>query len=177
MEATTRKRGARAVSDRELALRLGTLMLHCLGGRGGDVLRVIDESGLTFVQMKTVVTLQGSGEDEPTTVTALAESMGISAASASRAVDGLVRKRLVTRGEDPDDRRVRRVGLTAKGSELADQIISARLAGLEEFAASLEGAERDKLADALATLIEREDFAELHDRNALRATARKEASR
>jgi hypothetical protein len=72
---------------------------------------------------------------------------------------------------------VRRVGLTAKGSELADQIISARLAGLEQFAASLEGAERDKLADALATLMKREDMAELHDRNALRATARKAARR
>jgi DNA-binding MarR family transcriptional regulator len=173
MEATTKVGKSAGVSDRDLALQLGTLMLHCLGGRGGDVLRVIDESGLTFVQMKAVVTLQGTGDEGPATISELAESMGISAASASRAVDGLVRKRLVTRSEDPDDRRVRRVGLTAKGSRLADQIISARLAGLEEFAASLEGAEREKLADALSTLLEREDMAELHDRNALRATATK----
>ena len=175
MEAATKpKRGAKgaSVSDGELAIQLGSLMLHCLGGRGGDVLRVIDESGLTFVQMKAVVTLQGAGDEPPATVSALAETLGISAASASRAVDGLVKRRLATRSEDSEDRRVRRVGLTAKGAELADRIISARLAGLETFAASLEGRERVKLADALSTLMEREDIAELHSRNQLRASRR-----
>ena len=42
----------------------------------------------------------------------------------SRAVDALVKKRLVTRVEDPDDRRVRRVAITAKGKELVDTLLS-----------------------------------------------------
>ena len=47
----------------------------------------------------------------------------------SRAVDGLVKERLATRVEDPDDRRVRRVAITAKGKELVDTLLAVRQAG------------------------------------------------
>lgn len=154
------------MSDRELGRQLGTLMLHCVGGRGGDVLRVIDESGLSFFQMKVLMALRGAGDGAqgPATIGDLAETLGISPASASRAVDGLVKRRLVTRSEDADDRRVRRVVATAKGVELADQIISARLTGLEEFVSSLEGEEREKLSVALGALLQRQDLADLYRR-------------
>ena len=92
---------------------------------------MIDESGLSFVQMKALVTIETATKDV-STITGLSEALGISAASASRAADGLVRKGLASRVEDADDRRVRRLKLTAKGDELADRIISARLAGLGE---------------------------------------------
>ena len=134
--------------------------------------RVIDESGLSFVQMKALVTLGGTeiaDEAEGTTVTALAESLGISAASASRAVEGLVKRRLTSRVEDTEDRRIRRLTLTAKGRELADQIVSARLAGIEDFTASLESRERSKLAAALGALMERPELAEVYRRNQERA--------
>ena len=132
-----------------------------MGPQSGEVLRVLDESGLTFVQMKVLVELQNP-TDELDTVTALADELGISPASASRAADGMVRKKLVTRVEDADDRRVRRLALTAKGQRLADRIISARLAGLEEFTASLAGDERQKLEAALDVLLERPEIAEIY---------------
>ena len=132
-----------------------------MGPQSGEVLRVLDESGLTFVQMKVLVELQNP-TDELDTVTALADELGISPASASRAADGMVRKKLVTRVEDADDRRVRRLALTAKGQRLADRIISARLAGLEEFTASLAGDERQKLEAALDALLERPEIAEIY---------------
>ena len=72
--------------DDDLALKLGALILRCMGRQGGEVLRVIDESGLSFAQMKVLVELQTP--DAEHTVTALAEQIGISAASASRAADG-----------------------------------------------------------------------------------------
>jgi DNA-binding MarR family transcriptional regulator len=163
MEATTAQRNA---TDRELALQLGTVLLSCVGRNGGELLRVIDESNLSFIQMKTVVNLGGAdSESDATTVTALAEMLGVSPASASRAVDGLVKRRLITRVEDSEDRRVRRLALTAKGRELSDQIVSARLAGIEDFMATLQGAERAKLAAALSALMEREDLAEIYRRN------------
>lgn len=166
--AATRDKGN--VTDRELALQLGSVMLHCFGGRGDEVLRVIDESGLTFVQTKTVMHLQRPEGPAGETVTALAEGLGISPASASRSVDGLVRKKLAVRVEDDEDRRVRRVALTSKGRELADRILSARLAGLEDFTASLQGVERDRLATALATLMQRPEIAELYRKNRERAS-------
>jgi DNA-binding MarR family transcriptional regulator len=111
--------------------------------------------------VKALVDLDSSDEDART-VTALSDELGISPASASRAADALVRKKLATRVEDPDDRRVRRLALTARGRDLADRIISARLAGLEEFIGSLTADERRKLESALDALLERPDVAEIY---------------
>jgi DNA-binding MarR family transcriptional regulator len=145
----------------DLAIKIGAFMLRCMGGRSSEVFRVIDDSGLTFSQMKVLVELE-TAEEDARTVTALSEELGISAASASRAADGLVRKKLLTRVEDADDRRVRRLALTAKGRELAERIISARLAGLEGFADSLEPDERQKLEAALDALLKRPEIAEIY---------------
>lgn len=171
MEAATpaRKSGPRETAG-ELSLKLGAFLLRCMGGASSDVFRVIDESGLTFSQMKVLVELEAADEDART-VTALSEELGISPASASRAAEGLVRKKLATRIEDPDDRRVRRLALTSRGRELADRIISARLAGLEDFTASLSGDERRKLESALDALLERPEVAEIY-RNYERKTLR-----
>jgi DNA-binding MarR family transcriptional regulator len=144
-----------------MALKLGALMLRCMGGAGSEVFKMIDESGLTFSQMKVLVELESADEDART-VTTLSEELGISTASASRAADGLVRKKLATRVEDPDDRRVRRLALSAKGHDLADRIISARLAGLEDFTESLDRDERKKLETALDALLKRPEIAELY---------------
>jgi DNA-binding MarR family transcriptional regulator len=144
-----------------MALKLGALMLRCMGGAGSEVFKMIDESGLTFSQMKVLVELESADEDART-VTALSEELGISTASASRAAEGLVRKKLATRVEDPDDRRVRRLALSAKGHDLADRIISARLAGLEDFTESLDRDERQKLEAALDALLKRPEIAELY---------------
>jgi DNA-binding MarR family transcriptional regulator len=156
--AASEKRRTRAD---DLALKLGTIIMRCMGPRGSEVLRVIDESGLTFAQMKVLVELQAA-DDETGTVTALSEELGISPPSASRAADGLVRKKLATRVEDAQDRRVKRLALTAKGRRLADRIISARLASLEEFTSSLEAEERRKLESALDALLERPEIAEIY---------------
>ena len=162
MEAST-KTPLPGATERELALKLGALVLACFGGRGAnDVVRVIDDSGLSFVQMKALIALQAPARTAPT-VTGLAESLGVSAASASRAADGLVRKRLASRLEDSDDRRVRRLGLTSKGRELADRVIAARLAGLEDFAGTLSAAERRRLGGALDLLLERPELAEIYE--------------
>jgi DNA-binding MarR family transcriptional regulator len=163
MEAATknRKQSNPRESAGDLAIKIGAFMLRCMGGGSSEVFRMIDESGLTFSQMKVLVELEAADEDART-VTALSEELGISTASASRAADGLVRKKLATRVEDPDDRRVRRLALTAKGRQLADRIISARLAGLEGFADSLAPDERQKLEAALDALLERPEIAEIY---------------
>jgi DNA-binding MarR family transcriptional regulator len=159
MEAATTDRTKSKTGD--LSIKLGAFLLRCMGGASSEVFRVIDESGLTFSQMKVLVELEAPDEDART-VTALSDELGISAASASRAAEGLVRKKLATRVEDPDDRRVKRLALTAKGHRLADRIISARLAGLEDFADSLAPDERQKLEAALDALLKRPEIAEIY---------------
>jgi DNA-binding MarR family transcriptional regulator len=163
MEAATtdRKKSDPKRTTGDLPIKLGAFLLRCMGGASSEVFRVIDESGLTFSQMKVLVELEAPDEDART-VTAISEELGISAASSSRAADGLVRKRLATRVEDPDDRRIRRLTLTANGRKLADRIISARLAGLEDFADSLSDDERKKLEAALDALLKRPEVAEIY---------------
>jgi DNA-binding MarR family transcriptional regulator len=163
MEAATRTQGTSPRKTAgELSLKLGAFLLRCMSGGSSDVFRVLDESGLTFSQMKVLVELESPDEDART-VTALSDELGISPASASRAADGLVRKKLATRVEDPDDRRIRRLTLTSRGRDLADRIISARLAGLEDFTASLGDDERRKLEAALEALLKRPEIAEIYD--------------
>jgi len=144
-------------------------MLCSFGSDGGSVIRAIDESGLGFTQMKALVRLAGHADDEPATVKLVAEQLGISLASASRAVEGLVKRALATRVEDPDDRRVRRVSLTADGQEMADELMAARLAGLERFVESLGADERRKLEAALEVLLRRDDIADIYRTHRKRA--------
>jgi DNA-binding MarR family transcriptional regulator len=89
-----------------------------------------------------------------------AARISVSVPSMSRAVDRLVKKRLASRVEDREDRRVRRVAITAKGKKLVDTLVVVRQAGMETFAASLTAAQRRKLDAAVDSLMDREDIAE-----------------
>ncbi len=148
------------MTDRELGYRLGAVMLRCMSADGGTAIRVIDESGLTFTQMKVLMTL--SGAEEAPTLKPIAEGLGLSLPSASRAVDGLVKRDLVARTEHPDDRRQRLLSLTAGGRELAEKVVAARLEGLGQFAASLSDEERERLGEALDLLLERDEIADIY---------------
>jgi DNA-binding MarR family transcriptional regulator len=163
MEAATKAQPAPAITaaDRELGYRLGAVMLKCLGADGGAAIRAIDDSGLTFTQMKVLLTLSGERSDPPT-VKLVADQLGLSLPSVSRAVDGLVRRGLVSRTEDDHDRRMRRLSPTAQGQGLSDEILAARLDGLGKFAASLTEAERELLEPALEQLLEREELQDIY---------------
>jgi DNA-binding MarR family transcriptional regulator len=143
-------------------------MLHALGSDGGAVMRAIDDTGLGLIQFKALITLASGDEEGHASVNEVAEALGVSLPSASRAVDDLVKRGLATRDEDPDDRRVRRVSLTAAGRELSDQVTAARVAGLERFVATLGVEERRKLGAALEVLLRRDEIADLHRSHARR---------
>ncbi|MGZ5313077.1 MAG: MarR family winged helix-turn-helix transcriptional regulator [Solirubrobacterales bacterium] len=165
MEAATKlaSKGNPSAADRDLAVRFGSVMLHCLNtGGSGEFMRAIDESGLSFIQMKALLTVAGDDAEDASPVKLIAERLDVSLPSASRAVDALVKRKLATRVEDDADRRVRRVSLTAAGRELADRIMAARIAGLERFVGGLSAEERRKLDAAIAALLEREEIADVY---------------
>jgi DNA-binding MarR family transcriptional regulator len=173
MEAATKRRPSASPSttpDRELALRLGSLMLCSMHSDGGAVIRAIHESGLTFSQMKALVSLASTPDGEPMTVKSVSEQVGLSLASASRTVDELVKRSLVSRVEDPNDRRVRRISPTAEGQEIADVMLAARVEGLEKFVSTLSDLERRKLEAALEVLLRREDIAKTYEQHKERAS-------
>jgi DNA-binding MarR family transcriptional regulator len=153
-----------SAEEQETAARLTALLGHLFRYDRGNLLRVIEESGLSMTQCKALLELGGLGrEAEQRQVSDLAETFGVSVPSMSRAVDALVKAGLATRVEDPEDRRARRVEITAKGKHLVETMVLVRQAGMKSFAASLSTAQRRKLDAAVDSLMERADIAEAYE--------------
>jgi DNA-binding MarR family transcriptional regulator len=117
-----------------------------------ELFRVIGRLDVSFSQVKMLFRLGEVGE---LPVKDLATALGLSLPAASRAVDGLAQRGLVTRRESVEDRRSRIVALTPEGHATVTEVLSARLATLQEFAAELPHADRDALIAALAPIAER----------------------
>ncbi len=144
----------------DTAARLTALLRHVFLYDRGSQLRVIEESGLSLTQCKVLLELGGLGQTaEAWQVGDLAELFGVSLPSMSRAVDALVKKKLATRVEDPEDRRARQVRITARGKDLVETLVTVRQAGIEAFATTLSAAQRRKLDAAVEALMDREDIA------------------
>ncbi|MBB5871802.1 DNA-binding MarR family transcriptional regulator [Allocatelliglobosispora scoriae] len=80
------------------------------------------ELNLTMPQLKVMLILAtkgGAGGQE------LVGVLGVTLATMTGIVDRLVAADLVTRREDPQDRRVRRVELTESGRQLIDKLVDA----------------------------------------------------
>jgi DNA-binding MarR family transcriptional regulator len=82
----------------------------------------------------------------------LSERMEISNAAASQQVDKLFQLGLITRAEDPNDRRAKQITLSGKGQELIEAGINERYRWMEELSATLSDAEREKVGVALEIL-------------------------
>jgi DNA-binding MarR family transcriptional regulator len=159
----TGERSADAAAQ-DTAARLSALLRHVFLYDRGNQLRVIEDSGLSMTQCKALLELGGIGDDaEPRHVSELADTFGASVPSMSRAVDGLVKQKLVSRLEDPDDRRVRRVAITSRGKDLVDQLLIVKQAGIEAFTSSLSAPQRRKLDAAIDALMDREDIAKTYE--------------
>jgi DNA-binding MarR family transcriptional regulator len=114
-----------------------------------ELFHVLGRLDVSFSQVKMLFRLGETGE---LSVGDLAGALGLSLPAASRAVDGLAQRGLVTRREHAEDRRSKLVGLTPQGRATVDEVLSARLQTLDEFAAELPEAEREALAAALAPI-------------------------
>src|ERR1043165_3538530 len=162
IEAASRKEVGPA--EKDTAARLTALMHHMFLYDRGNQLRVIEETGLSMTQCKVLLELGGLGHDDAALAGSdLAALFCVSVPSMSRAVDALVKAKLATRVEDPDDRRVRRVKITAKGKKLVATLVTARPPGLESFVATLSAAQRRKLDAAVEALMDREDLAQTYE--------------
>ncbi|HEX8050033.1 MAG TPA: MarR family transcriptional regulator [Solirubrobacterales bacterium] len=151
-------------AEKDTAARLAALMHHMFLYDRGNQLRVIEETGLSITQCKVLLELGGLGQAaEAWQVSDLAELFGVSVPSMSRAVDALVKAKLASRVEDPDDRRVRRVKITAKGKKLVATLVTVRLGGIESFVGTLSAAQRRKLDAAGEALLDRDDLAQTYE--------------
>jgi len=88
----------------------------------------------------------------PLRLSELAERMGITAPTASRAVDGLVELGLLERLPDPADRRAVSIDVTAPGRARVEERMALAAAALEPAVAALSAQDRARLAALLARL-------------------------
>jgi DNA-binding MarR family transcriptional regulator len=94
---------------------------------------------LTMPQLKTLIYVT---KNEGATSGQIAASLGVGLSTITGIVDRLAEQQLVTRREDPRDRRITRVLPTAAGAELVNELIEYRN---EVVTAILSGLDPDQL--------------------------------
>jgi DNA-binding MarR family transcriptional regulator len=145
------------VEDTYLAGDLYALVVFLHKNCNSDLFEAVGALELTLTQIKLLHHLEDASRE--LTLKEAAELVLVSLPAASRTVDDLVRRGYVERHEDVEDRRMKRVSLTEAGRSVIRRLNAARLSGLEKFTETLTEAERHTLAQALLTLLERDDVA------------------
>lgn len=135
---------------REVADRFVGLISALMKGSSAPMVSFVEQYELGFTQLKTMFVLANARDPLP--ISRLAEMTGASLPAAGRAVDGLVRSGLVTRTEDPEDRRVKRVELTELGDEGMAAIYERRVEALRDLLDGLTATELETVSTAVETL-------------------------
>jgi len=134
----------------ELAVQLLTLWRGVTGTNSVGAYTIFEELDLTLTQVKALCALSHA----ELTVKELAQQLGLSLPGASRSVDALVERALIGRREDSTDRRMKRLRCTDAGHLALERLGEARLAGIEQFTATLPPAQAQHLSGALRPILD-----------------------
>lgn len=107
-------------------------------------------SDLGFSHFKSLLVLRAKGS---LSVNELADQLSLSVAATGRAVDKLVQSGLVDRREDPADRRVKRVSLTAEAEKELASWMGAKEDRVRDFVGSLPDPLRERLFSVLTEVV------------------------
>ena len=140
-----------------LAADLYALVVYLHKNCTADLFEALGALDVTMSQTKLLQKLEHA--DAELTLKQAAEMLRLSLPAVSRAVDDLVRRGMVERHEDVEDRRMKRIQLTDTGREIISKLNGARLLGLEQFTQTLNEDERQALVRALSVLLQRPDMA------------------
>jgi DNA-binding MarR family transcriptional regulator len=133
-----------------LARELTALMKHLLVTTSRDVFSELEKAGISLTQIKSLTMLVDS--EEPMSIKALSDVMGLSVPGISRAVDGLVQRGEVKRVEDPSDRRSKLLSITPRGRRTYERVLATRMAGVRRFVDELDPEEQEALAQGLSAV-------------------------
>jgi DNA-binding MarR family transcriptional regulator len=104
---------------------------------------------VTLTQYRTLVVLASRG---PQNLAGLAEAVGVTPATATRMCDRLVRKDLIRRRTERDDRRQLRVALTTRGRSLVDAVTVRRRQEIGRIMSEIPAEQQAILVQALGRL-------------------------
>jgi DNA-binding MarR family transcriptional regulator len=109
------------------------------------------ESGVTVAEWVVLRHLYDADETSPS---ALADAAGMTRGAASKLVERLLVKRLLTRQGRSDDRRFQTIALTAAGRQLVPKLAAIADRNDREFFAALSAKERAAMTEMLKRLVE-----------------------
>ena len=107
-----------------------------------DMNALLRELHLSMPQMGTLHFLSAEGGQS---VSAIAEHLDLSLAATSHLVERLVQRDLLTRAEDPNDRRLKRVELAPDGVALVERVNRRATAAFDDILAPLPTELRERL--------------------------------
>jgi DNA-binding MarR family transcriptional regulator len=125
---------------------------------GKEADRVLQAFGLTQAQFDILMLLRYQAADGSLDQTTLGRMLVVNRSNVTGLVDRMERDGLVTRGGDPEDRRVKRVRMTAAGARLLATAEQAYAARTREVVAGLTPANLDslcRLLEAVRTALRR----------------------
>jgi DNA-binding MarR family transcriptional regulator len=106
---------------------------------------------LTIAQLKSLFFIRNQGS---TSLGKLAAALGVTPTNTTGIIDRLVKQGLVSRTENPENRRMLLLQATDKGEELVAKLRSRRTSYLSEVLNRMPLDELDRLARGLAAFIE-----------------------
>jgi DNA-binding MarR family transcriptional regulator len=106
----------------------------------------LDEA-LTIPQFRTLVVLSSHGEIN---LNRLADILHVNSSSAMRMADRLLGMGLVTRRENPENRRHTLIGITGDGLAIVRKVTTRRRREIKKIVSRMEGQDREALVRALS---------------------------
>lgn len=142
-------KSARSPEGLEATLRVWTDLFMRRSMQG--MVRSSKGMGLSVSQVMALFQIYRRGSYD---VSEIGGELGVTSAAASQLLEGLAQRELITRVEDPHDRRIRRILLTEEGRR-ALQRIRGRERWTHGLACALTAAEQERVIAALRILIEK----------------------
>lgn len=104
------------------------------------------EDAVTLTQFRTLVVLDSRGA---TNLNGLADTLGVNSSTAMRMVDKLLAAGLVTRHDNPANRREVVIELSPSGTELTRRVTDKRRAAIARIVRTIPAGQREDLVRAL----------------------------
>jgi DNA-binding MarR family transcriptional regulator len=110
------------------------------------------DRGLTMAQFGAMLRIYHKGACG---VSDIGSDLGVTNSAASQMLERLVQLKLVTRSEDPSDRRVKQIVLTDKGRQIIQESSLAFQSWMEDLARTMTAAEQEQVRTALIILVDK----------------------
>jgi DNA-binding MarR family transcriptional regulator len=141
--------GSQSLGRARLLNDIGGLQIRLLaGGLPEETVALLDYD-LTLQQLRAFAVVFARGQAP---VNQVAEALGVKANVATGIIQRLVDRGLIERREDPADRRVRQLTMTAKGAALIDNVGATVLSKGRRLLERLTDSQLEQLRDLLSAM-------------------------